>query len=283
MVSKATMEVRTVVTRPSVPSFDEYLRSSPYARPMPNRAIALSLAGYEDTTGFDTGVSHALLERASASTVPETLRVYRPSRVVAFGKHDRLVPGFDRAVEVVRDRGFDPIVRLPGGRAAVFHEDTIAFSWTIPTPDPIREIRERFQALTAIIVRALDRVGVAAAAGEIPGEYCPGEFSVHHAGRIKLAGIGQRLGRAAAHVGGVLVVGNGRAVRDVLVPTYEALGIDWMPSTVGAADDVVGGLTPADVIGAFLDAVAEEAALVPTPIDQATLDRAAELAPLHVP
>ena len=250
---------------------------------MPDRTIALSRSGYEDSIGFDTGVSHALLERVSAGELPETFRIYRPSRVVAFGKHDRLVAGFDQAVEIVRDHGYDPIVRLPGGRAAVFHEDTVAFSWTIPTPDPIRNIRERFHAATDVLVRALGRVGVSSAAGEIPGEYCPGEFSVHHAGRIKLAGIGQRLGRSAAHVGGVLVVGNGDAVRDVLVPTYDALDIDWRPSTVGAADDVVPGLTLESVIDAIVRVVEETAALIPTEVDQVTLDRAAALAPLHLP
>ena len=250
---------------------------------MPDRTIALSLSGYEDTTGFDTGVSHALLERVSAGELPETLRIYRPSRVVAFGKHDRLAAGFDQAVEVVRGRGYDPIVRLPGGRAAVFHEESIAFSWTIPTPDPIRNIRERFHAATNILVGALERVGVSSAAGEIPGEYCPGEFSVHHGGQIKLAGIGQRLGRSAAHVGGVVVVGKSNAVRDVLVPTYDALEIEWNPSTVGAVDDVVPGLNPEDVIDALIRVVEGDATLIPSEIDQVTLDRAAALAPLHLP
>ena len=250
---------------------------------MPDRTIALSRSGYEDSTGFDTGVSHALLERVSAGELLETFRIYRPSRVVAFGKHDRLVAGFDQAVEIARDYGYDPIVRLPGGRAAVFHEETIAFSWTIPTPDPIRNIRDRFHAATDVLVRALEHVGVSSAAGEIPGEYCPGEFSVHHAGRIKLAGIGQRLGRSAAHVGGVLVIGNGDAVRDVLVPTYDALDINWRPSTVGAADDVVPGLTMEDVIDAIVRVVEESAALTPTEIDHVTFDRAAALAPLHLP
>ena len=236
-----------------------------------------------DTTGFDTGVSHALLERVSAGELPETLRIYRPSRVVAFGKHDRLTPGFDRAVEIVRDHGYDPVVRLPGGRAAVFHEETIAFSWTVPAPDPIRNIRERFQAATDVVIRALTAVGVSSAVGEIPGEYCPGEFSVHHAGRIKLAGIGQRLGRSAAHVGGVLVISDSRAVRDVLVPTYEALGIEWKPSTVGSVHDVAPGISLEDVFGAIANVVADDAQLIPTSIDQATLDRAAELAPQHLP
>ncbi len=250
---------------------------------MPDRIISLARSAYEDATGLDTGVSHALLERVSAGELPETFRLYKPSSVVAFGKHDRLAPEFDRAVEIARTHGYDPVIRLPGGRAAVFHEETVAFSWTIPAADPVREIRERFQAAASVITQALHRVGVPSAIGEIPGEYCPGEFSVHHAGRIKLAGIGQRLGRSAAHVGGVLVVGNGSAVRDVLVPTYAALGIAWDPATVGSVDEVSPGLTVQDVVQAITAEVGSIATIVPAAFDAVTLDRARALAPLHLP
>jgi len=250
---------------------------------MPDRIISLASAAYEDATGLDTGVSHAVLERVSAGELPEIFRLYEPWPVVAFGKHDRFAPGFDQAVDIAREYGYDPIVRLPGGRAAVFHAETVAFSWTIPAADPIREIRERFQAAASIVTHALHRLGVSAAIGEIPGEYCPGEFSIHHAGRVKLAGIGQRLGRSAAHVGGVLVVGNGSAVRDVLVPTYAALGIDWDPATVGSVSDVSPRLSVQDVIQAMTDELGSIATIVPAAFDAATLQRALTLAPQHLP
>jgi lipoate-protein ligase A len=250
---------------------------------MPDSAVAVIRSGFEDTTGLDTGVSHALLESVSAGELPETFRIYQPTRVVAFGKQDRLAAGFDRAVWIARDRGFDPIIRMPGGRAAVFHEETIAFSWTVPTPDPVRGIRERFEAATSLIISALGRIGVPSMVGEVPGEYCPGEFSVNHAQRIKLAGIGQRLARHAAHVGGVLVVGDTEATRDVLVPTYGALGIEWDPGTVGSIQDVAPALDVATVIDAMVSVVGEERAITPTSISAATLDSARGFAPLHVP
>ena len=37
-------------------------------------------------------------------------------------------------------------------------------------------------------------------------------------------GVGQRLVRGAAHVGGVVVVDQGDRIRDVLLPVYDALG-----------------------------------------------------------
>ena len=250
---------------------------------MPDRTVAVIQSGFEDATGLDTGVSHALLERVSAGELPESFRIYQPTRVVAFGKQDRLATGFDRAVQITRDHGFDPIIRMPGGRAAVFHEKTVAFSWTIPSADPVRGIRERFEAATSVITRALGRIGVPATAGEIPGEYCPGEFSVNHAGQVKLAGIGQRLARHAAHVGGVLVVGDTEATRAVLVPTYRALGIDWDPGTVGSIHDIAPEVEVSNVIDAIVGVVGEERTIVPTSIDAATLAGAREFAPLHVP
>lgn len=250
---------------------------------MPDHTIAVTQSGFEDTTGFDTGISHALLERVSAGELPETFRIYTPSRVVAFGKQDRLAAGFDHAVRIVRDHGFDPIIRLPGGRAAVFHEETVAFSWTVPSPDPIRGIRERFAVATSVITRALNDIGISSAVGEVPGEYCPGEFSVNHAGRVKLAGVGQRLARSAAHVGGVLVVGNTAAVRDVLVPVYQALDIEWMPETAGSINDIAPGIAVPNVIDVVVRILEQDHTIVPAPIDQATVTRARELAALHLP
>jgi lipoate-protein ligase A len=153
----------------------------------------------------------------------------------------------------------------------------------VAAPDPVRGIRDRFEAATSVITRALGRLGVPSGAGEIPGEYCPGEFSVNHAGRIKLAGIGQRLARHAAHVGGVLVVGNTEGTREVLVRTYQALGIDWDPDTVGSIHDVVPNLGVSSVIDAIVGVVGEEQAIVPSAISAATLAKARELARLHVP
>lgn len=250
---------------------------------MSDHTIALIRSGFEDSSGLDTGVSHALLERISAGELAETFRIYQPTRVMAFGKQDRLAEGFTQAVQVARDHGFDPIIRMPGGRAAVFHEETVAFSWTIPSSDPVRGIRERFEAANTMITDALSRVGVPATTGEIPGEYCPGEFSVHHAGEIKLAGIGQRLARHAAHVGGVLVVGDTEGTRDVLVPTYRSLGIGWDPGTVGSINDIAPEIDVQNVIDAIVEVLAEQRSIVPMSVDAATLAGARELAPLHIP
>ncbi len=248
---------------------------------MPERTIAVIRQGYDNATGFDTAVSHALLRRVSEGTLPETFRISTPGRVVAFAKQDRITPGFDRATELARHHGFEPVIRLPGGRAAGFHERTISFSWTVPDPDPIRGIRNRFTEMAVLITSALADIGIETAVGEIPGEYCPGEFSVNHAGTIKLAGSGQRLSKGAAHVGGVLVVGNAPGIREVLVPVYDALGFEWDPATVGALDDLAPGIDNDAVADAIVEALATTATTMTATLDDATLGLAQSLAPMH--
>jgi octanoyl-[GcvH]:protein N-octanoyltransferase len=238
---------------------------------------------FTEDPALDTAVSRALLLRASDGEIPETFRLHVPGRVVAFGKRDTLEPGYPAAVAVTRQNGFAPIERLAGGRAAVFTRHTLAFAWTIPDPDPRRGIYDRFRRLSALMVGAFGRLGVASDVGEIPGEYCPGDYSVHHAGRIKLMGVGQRLARRAAHVGGVVVVDRSEDVRNILVDVYAALGLHWEPETAGALTDVHPGITLQAAADAVLEELAGHRTIVPDEISTATVDLAHRLADDHVP
>ncbi len=204
------------------------------------RAVRVNRESFADRPARDTAVTRALLSRVATGEEPETLRLHRPTAVVAFGPHDRIAPGYHRAIAAARSAGFGAIERLAGGRAAVFHEQTIAFAWTIPSPDPPAGIRQRFDEMSQIVADALSRLGIDARIGEVSGEYCPGEWSVNARGETKIMGVGQRLVRGAAHVGGVIVVDDSARVRDVLVPVYAELGLDWRPSSVGSVADEVG-------------------------------------------
>jgi octanoyl-[GcvH]:protein N-octanoyltransferase len=216
-----------------------------------DRPLQILRRGFPGSPGLDIALSRALLIHASDGVIAETFRLNRPGRVVAFGKQDTLAPGYRSAAAAARAVGYDAVERLAGGRAAVFHEGTLAFSWAVPDSQPKERITERFEALTRLIVGAFGRLGVTAEVGEVPGEYCPGGHSVH-VGDRKLMGVGQRLARNAAHVGGVIVVTRSEALRDVLVPVYEALGLEWNPATAGALDDVLPGVGLHDVEEAVL-------------------------------
>lgn len=227
---------------------------------------------------LDTAFSRALLDLVAAGDAPETFRLYRPDDVLAFSGIDAAQPGFDAAVAAARAAGFAPSLRLAGGRAAVFHANTLAFAWTLPAPAGRDGIRARFEELAGLMAAALRRLGVDARIGEVPGEYCPGEHSVSARGAKKLMGVGQRVIRGAAHVGGVVVVDDSERVRAVLAPVYAAMGFAWRPETTGSIADEIGA-TPLDVVAAAIEAelrARHEVVVGGVPID-ATRERAAGL------
>lgn len=196
----------------------------------------------DDTVGhpaLDTAISRILLERVDRGELPATLRLSRPTRIVAFSSRDARAPGYAEAVAATTREGFSPIVRLAGGRAAVFTESTIAFAWSVPAEGPAAGIAERFEILSACLAEAFTDLGADARVGEVDGEYCPGSYSVNLGGRRKVAGVGQRLLRRAAHTGGVVVVDGAALLNRVLVPVYAAMDVAFDPEVTGALRDEV--------------------------------------------
>jgi lipoate-protein ligase A len=226
-------------------------------------------------------VSEAVLLRVAGGELPATLRIHRPARELAFSKQDRAAPGFPKAVAAARAAGFEPVVRLAGGRAAAFHEGSLALAWASPAARPVAGTRERFELLAGIVAGALRAIGVDARVGEVPGEYCPGAWSVNARGAVKLAGIGQRLITGGAHAGGVVVVTESGLLRAALEPVYDALGLDWNPATAGSVEDEVGGATLGGVEAAIVAELGRHFELVDAELDPDTLALGAELESAH--
>lgn len=193
---------------------------------------------WPEEPGLDTALSKLILEAVSAGEMPATLRLYIPGREVAFGKRDVISRQYPAAVAAATEAGFASVERLAGGRAAAFSEHTVAFSLAVPDQDPRISIHERFREISGLMVDTFTALGVPAQVGEIPGEYCPGEFSVNHNHRIKLMGVGQRLAKHAAHIGGVIAVNRTGLLLQALIPVYRALELEWRPATTGSLGDV---------------------------------------------
>ena len=231
---------------------------------------------------FDTAVSHALLRQAGRGELGETLRVSVPGRMVAFGKQDVTNAGYGQAAVEARQRGYAAIERLAGGRAAVFHPGTISFAWTMPEMEAGANITTRFKEISNIVAGALEKLGVDAHIGEVPGEYCPGAYSVNARHGKKLMGVGQRVIRGAAHVGGVIVVNDAAAVRNVLIPVYDALDVAWQPATTGSIEDELGAPRDLDKVANVLIAEFDERfKLREGLLADSTLAEAERLAPDH--
>ena len=242
--------------------------------------MQLVRSGAAGSAALELAVSHALLNRVAAGELASTLRVYRPAPAVAFGKLDALRPGYGAAVEAARAHGYEPVLRLPGGHAAAYHRDSLAIDVVWALDDPVVGTHERFAVEGERLAGALRTLGVDARVGEVPGEYCPGAYSVNARGRVKLVGTAQRLVRGAALLGASIVVGDGAGIRAVLDDVYAALEFPWDAQTAGAIDEEVAGVgldaVEAAVIASFGD-------LEPATLDESTLALARRLEPQRQP
>lgn len=247
-------------------------------------ALTLLEDSFSDDPAFDVAVSRAVMFRVARGELPETLRIARPAAVVAFAKRDALAPGYEQAVRAAEGEGFGAVLRLAGGRAAVFHEGTLEVAHAAPAADPRAGIHERFEAEATLMCRALRRLGVDSRVGEVEGEYCPGRWSVNAGGARKLVGIGQRVVAGGSHTGSVMVVADGERVRRVLEPVYRELSLPWDPGTVGAVEAEVPGAGGWEAVrDAVLAEYGARYELVPGSLDDETLALARELAPEHRP
>lgn len=225
--------------------------------------MRLVRGGSGESAALEISLTHALLLRVAAGALPSMLRLYRPSPTVAFGRLDALRPGFPAAVRAARRHGFEPVLRPPGGHAAAYHHQSLGIDLVMALEDPIEGTHDRFREAADRIAGALVELGVDARVGAVPGEYCPGAYSVNARGRVKLVGTAQRLVRRAALLGAVIVVRDGARVRDVLRDVYERLELDWDDATAGAVAEEVAGVGVPEVEHAVEAAYAdlEEGAL----------------------
>jgi octanoyl-[GcvH]:protein N-octanoyltransferase len=243
--------------------------------------VLLSTDSFPQDPAFDTAVSRALCQLASEGKRPATLRLHRPGPVIAFGRQDVASTRYPEALEAASRCGYASVERLAGGRAAIFHKDTVAFAWAVPEQYPPRRTYERFFQASEILRDALFKLGVDARVGEIPGEYCPGKYSVNARGQTKLVGLGQRLLAHAAHVGGVIVCDGSAEIRTTLEPVYEALGLSFEPATVGSICDEVGFCDFDRTRDAIVEQFEHRYEVIRQPLDDNTLSLADQLANDH--
>ncbi|QDW31428.1 lipoate--protein ligase family protein [Arthrobacter sp. KBS0702] len=208
-----------------------------------------------------------LLQRVKTGALGPMLRLYRPAPTVAFGQRDTHLPGYDAAAQACRELGFEPLVRKAGGRAAAYHEGTLVIDHLEPDADAIAGAKGRFSFFGELLAQALRDAGVQAGVGEIPGEYCPGEFSVHGTDaadashQLKLIGTAQRVVAGGWLFSSVIIVENSAPIRAVLEASYAALGLEWDPATAGAVNDLVPHLDVDAIETAVLGAYGRYASL----------------------
>ena len=163
------------------------------------------------------------------------------------------------------------MIRSAGGRAAAYHDGCLVIDEIVREGDAMSAIRARFAAGADRQARVLRGLGVDARVGEVPGEYCPGEFSVNARGQTKLVGAAQRIIRGGWLFSAVVVVSGSDALRAVLEDVYRQLGLEWDAATTGSVADEVPAVTIKEVRQALLDAYEREYHLEPARLIEAEL------------
>ena len=239
-----------------------------------------------DSTGMsaidELAFARVLLDSVKSGRRGPTLRLYRPAPTLAFGARDRFLPGFPAAVEAARAHGFTPALRSLGGRAAAYHPGSLVIDHIEPSDSFITDTTKRFSSFGADYAQVLRSLGVDARLGEIPGEYCPGEYSVNVAGRIKAIGTAQRVVSGAWLFSSSVVVTDPDPIRAVLTDVEAALGVDWDPATGGAISEIHPEITVDAVAEAFASYYGRAHTLTPSSPTPEELTALPEQASKHV-
>lgn len=190
---------------------------------------------------------------------PSTLRMYQPAPNVAFGRRDELNPRFSTAQQACKDYGFVPQVRPVGGHAAAYHSGCLIIDHFQADADAVSGNMKRFTEFGQMFTDSLRTLDVQAQMGEIEGEYCPGEHSVHillpNGTPTKIIGTAQRVVSGAWWFSTGIVVTNSEPLRDVTTAVYRNLGLPLKPSTVGALTDANPLIAIEDVEDAVLESL----------------------------
>jgi octanoyl-[GcvH]:protein N-octanoyltransferase len=196
----------------------------------------------------------AVLLRAARTDWSELVHVY-PAHgpTVAFSSRDLRSQGLLRATAIARDAGFETVVRSPGGRMVAYDEGAVVIDHLTRSSD-LRQAGASAFALNAEshvdVLRSLGDLD--ARVGEVPGEYCPGEYSVNIGGHAKVIGSAQRITGTGALFSTVVQVVVPDEVHDVIVAVSAALGYELRESSIAGLADFSPGLTSDRVAAALV-------------------------------
>lgn len=184
------------------------------------------------------------------------LRIHTPLPTLAMSRWESRQPGFAAASDAARRLGFAPAIRPTGGRAAAYDETCLVFDLVVREDEGI-DPQPLFASTSARLASELADMGVDARVGAVPGEYCPGEYSINARGAVKLIGTSQRAVRGARLLSGVIALGAVDHLLPVLNAANTALGLDWDPSTFGGLAAEIGRVDRQTVVDALIAALAE--------------------------
>lgn len=122
---------------------------------------------------------------------PATIRTWVHDQSVVLGIQDHRLPHIQEGMRLLKDRGFEPIIRNSGGLAVVLDPGVLNISIVLSEKEEKIDINTGYDIMVELIRRLFPQVADKIEAYEIVGSYCPGSYDLSINGK-KFAGISQR-------------------------------------------------------------------------------------------
>ncbi|SFP88974.1 lipoate--protein ligase family protein [Salibacterium halotolerans] len=166
---------------------------------------------------------------AGAGLAP-VMRAWVHSPVVVLGIQDSRLPSAADGIDLLREQGYQVIVRNSGGLAVVLDEGIFNLSFIFKENKQF-SIHSGYELMWEAVRRMFPDAPASIDAYEVKGSYCPGDYDLSINGR-KFAGISQRRIRGGAAVQIYMAVhGSGAKRARLLKQFYEtAAGGDHPPA-----------------------------------------------------
>ncbi|MFC4619918.1 biotin/lipoate A/B protein ligase family protein [Camelliibacillus cellulosilyticus] len=164
----------------------------------------------------------ALCESVGKGLSDPVIRAWVHHKTIVLGSQDTRLPHLQDGLKWLAKENYRYIVRNSGGLAVVLDDGVLNLSLLFPENNHRISIDDGFEAMVALVEKALRPYRLNIVAGEIEGSYCPGRYDLSVGGK-KFAGISQRRLRHGIAVQVYLcVTGSGGKRAELIRGFYEA-------------------------------------------------------------
>lgn len=163
-----------------------------------------------------------LCELVGSGQSAPTIRTWVHDKQVVLGIQDHRLPHIGEANQLLKERGYTPIVRNSGGLAVVLDAGVLNVSVVLSEKESAIDIPEGYEMMLELVRMLFPEAAIDAY--EIVGSYCPGSYDLSIGGR-KFAGISQRRIRKGIAVQVYLCVEGSGSERAELIRDFYETGL----------------------------------------------------------
>lgn len=164
-----------------------------------------------------------LCELVGSGQSAPAIRTWVHDDTVVLGIQDHRLPHIVEANQLLKERGYTPIVRNSGGLAVVLDAGVLNISVVLSEKESAIDIPEGYEMMLELVRMLFPEAEIDAY--EIVGSYCPGSYDLSIGGR-KFAGISQRRIRKGIAVQVYLCIEGSGSERAKLIRDFYEAGLE---------------------------------------------------------